>query len=106
MQVRHILSGKGAEIVTARPDSTIAEAAKLLKDKNIGAIVVTTEDGGIAGILSERDIVRGLPDHGADLLTTQSVQRKSRDRRVSAKAVLKCRSRGSKNQYLLVHDRI
>ena len=68
MQVRHILSGKGAEIVTARPDSTIAEAAKLLKEKNIGAIVVTTEGGGIAGILSERDIVRGLPEHGADLL--------------------------------------
>ena len=68
MQVRHIVSAKGAEVATIRPEATIAEAAKLLKEKNIGAIVITTDDGRIAGILSERDVVRGLPEHGADLL--------------------------------------
>ncbi|MDJ0945409.1 MAG: CBS domain-containing protein [Kiloniellales bacterium] len=68
MLVRHIVSVSGAGVATARPDATIADAAKLLKERNIGALVVTTEDGRLAGILSERDLVRGLPDHGADLL--------------------------------------
>ena len=68
MLVRHIVSVSGADVATARPDSTIADAAKLLKERNVGALVITTEDGRLAGILSERDLVRGLPDHGADLL--------------------------------------
>ncbi len=68
MLVRHIVSVSGAGVATARPDSTIADAARLLKERNVGALVITTEDGRLAGILSERDLVRGLPDHGADLL--------------------------------------
>ena len=68
MLVRHIVSVNGADVATVRPDATIADAAKLLKERNIGALVVTTEDGRLAGILSERDLVRGLPEHGADLL--------------------------------------
>ena len=68
MLVRHIVSVNGADVATARPDATIADAARLLKERNIGALVVITEDGRLAGILSERDLVRGLPDHGADLL--------------------------------------
>ena len=68
MLVRHIVSVNGADVATVRPDATIADAAKLLKERNIGALVVTSEDGRLAGILSERDLVRGLPEHGADLL--------------------------------------
>lgn len=68
MLVRHIVSVSGADVATTRPDATIADAAKLLKERNVGALVITTEDGRLAGILSERDLVRGLPDHGADLL--------------------------------------
>ena len=68
MQVRHILSGKGGNIVTARPDSTIAEAAKLLKEKNIGAIVITDARQSVVGIISERDIVRALANNGASIL--------------------------------------
>ena len=68
MLVRHIVSVSGADVATARPDATIADAAKLLKERNVGALVIMTEDGQLAGILSERDLVRGLPDHGADLL--------------------------------------
>ena len=56
-------------MVTTRPDATIAEVAKLLKAKRIGAVVVTDADGGLCGIISERDLARGLADHGADLLT-------------------------------------
>ena len=79
MLVRHIVSVSGAEVATARPDATIADAAKLLKERNIGALVITTEDGQLAGILSERDLVRGLPDHGADLLALKVKDRMTAD---------------------------
>lgn len=68
MQVGQVIAQKELDIVTTRPDASIAEAAALLKDKNIGAVVVTETDGSISGILSERDIVRALPDHGGKLL--------------------------------------
>ncbi len=68
MQVRQVIAQKELDVVTTRPEASIAEAAALLKEKNIGAVVVTKSDGAISGILSERDIVRGLPDHGGKLL--------------------------------------
>ncbi len=79
MLVRHIVSVNGADVATVRPDATIADAAKLLKERNIGALVVTTEDGRLAGILSERDLVRGLPEHGADLLALKVKDRMTAD---------------------------
>ena len=47
MLVRHIVSVNGADVATARPDTTIADAAKVLRDRNIGALVITTDDGGL-----------------------------------------------------------
>jgi CBS domain-containing protein len=69
MLIAQILAGKSPDVVTTRPDATIAEVAKLLKAKRIGAVVVTDADGGLCGIISERDLARGLADHGAGLLT-------------------------------------
>jgi CBS domain-containing protein len=68
MKVREILGSKGSEVATIRPDSTISMAASLLKLKKIGALVVSEDGNDVAGILSERDIVRGLVDSGRDLL--------------------------------------
>ena len=68
MQVRQVIAQKELDVVTTRPEASIAEAAALLEEKNIGAVVVTLPDGAISGILSERDIVRGLPVHGGNLL--------------------------------------
>lgn len=68
MKVREILGGKGSEVATIRPDSTISMAASLLKLKKIGALVVSEDGKGVAGILSERDIVRGLVDNGRELM--------------------------------------
>jgi CBS domain-containing protein len=68
MLIGQILAGKGRDVVTTRPDATIAEVAGLLKAKRIGAVVVTDADGALCGILSERDLARGLADHGAALL--------------------------------------
>jgi CBS domain-containing protein len=68
MLIAQILAGKGHEVVSTRPDATIAEVAGLLKAERIGAVVVTSEAGELCGIISERDLARGLADHGADLL--------------------------------------
>ena len=68
MQVARILKAKGGRVVTAKPEATIAEVARTLKAERIGAIVIAGDDGKVAGIISERDIVRALPEHGAELL--------------------------------------
>ena len=68
MKVQAMLDAKGSEVATTRPDATIATAIDILKQEGIGALVVTDSGGGLAGIISERDIVRGLVDHGGDLL--------------------------------------
>ncbi len=61
MNVMHILKLKGSGAVeTVRPDATVASAAATLSKRRIGALVVTLPAGGIAGIISERDIVRAL----------------------------------------------
>ena len=67
MQVANILKVKGDDVISVAPDTNIVEVAKILKSKRIGAILVM-EGGSIAGIISERDIVRGLPDYGEKIL--------------------------------------
>jgi CBS domain-containing protein len=68
MLIAQILAGKGGEVVSTRADATIAEVASLLKARRIGAVVVTDAAGDLRGIISERDLARGLADHGAKLL--------------------------------------
>ena len=68
MKVSDILSAKGSEVATLRPDSTVSTAANLLKLKKIGALVVSEDERKVSGILSERDIVRALVDHGEEIM--------------------------------------
>lgn len=56
------LEGKGREVFSVAPEDTIGTAVEVLRDKRIGAVVVTDETGALCGILSERDIVRKLAD--------------------------------------------
>jgi CBS domain-containing protein len=60
MRISEILNIKGDDVVTISPDATVAELVDLLGKYNIGAVVVSTGDRVVAGIVSERDIVRGL----------------------------------------------
>jgi len=69
MNVDAILRVKGDAVVIIAPAATIADAIELLREKRIGAVVVTSDGKAPQGILSERDIVRGLGAHGAALLT-------------------------------------
>ncbi len=69
MTVKHILDEKGREVVTVSPSMGTADAVRFLADNKIGAVVVTGAGGKIAGILSERDIVRAVASRGADALS-------------------------------------
>jgi CBS domain-containing protein len=70
MNVDAILKVKGDAVVTIRPTATIAEAVALLCQKRIGALVVSANGTEPQGILSERDIVRGLGTQGTALLAS------------------------------------
>ena len=68
MTVKTILAAKGGDIVTIEPTANLAAAVRLLAERRIGALLVLGADRRIAGILSERDIVRVLAQHGASVL--------------------------------------
>jgi CBS domain-containing protein len=68
MIVARILAAKGRDVVTTEPQRTLAEAATLLTARKIGAAVVADAQGGILGMLSERDIVRAVGKRGAAAL--------------------------------------
>ncbi|MDO9411660.1 MAG: CBS domain-containing protein [Pseudolabrys sp.] len=69
MNVKAILAAKGGDIYSIEPNATLAAAAKLLSTHRIGAVVILGAGGRLAGILSERDIVRAVSEFGADALT-------------------------------------
>ena len=60
MRINEILHGKGAEVVTITPESTVRELVALLSQHNIGALVVSEDGTTVSGIVSERDVVRSL----------------------------------------------
>jgi CBS domain-containing protein len=68
MKVREILETKGRRVVTIRPDATIATAVHRLALERIGALVVSEDGTSVAGILSERDIVRALAQEGGEIM--------------------------------------
>jgi CBS domain-containing protein len=68
MQVTEILREKGREIVALSSEATLLEAARLLAHKRIGAVVVRDASGALAGILSERDVVRAMAEESASAL--------------------------------------
>jgi CBS domain-containing protein len=69
MTVAKILKSKGSdEVVTVKPGSTVAEAARVLSDRRIGSVVVSPDGRVALGILSERDIVREIGKRGPGCL--------------------------------------
>jgi CBS domain-containing protein len=69
MRIRDIVRNKGDAVATVRPDATVRELLATLAEHNIGAAVVSADDMTIAGIASERDVVRHLHTRGSDLLS-------------------------------------
>jgi CBS domain-containing protein len=63
MNIENVLMQKGRDVATIGPEASIKRAADWLRAKNIGALVVTS-DNAVLGIISERDIVRAFSKHG------------------------------------------
>ena len=70
MKISDILRHKGTDVATIGADGAVTDLLDVLASHGIGALVVTGSSG-IAGIVSERDIVRALADRGASVLTAQ-----------------------------------
>ena len=68
MNVVAILKTKGRAVTTARPDTPVRDVAAKLANKRIGAIVIVGDAGRVAGIISERDLVRVIAEQGPDAL--------------------------------------
>lgn len=68
MKVETILQRKGRDVVTISPDTTVAEAVSVVCKRRIGAVIVVGGDGGVQGIFSERDLIMGINDSGAEIL--------------------------------------
>ena len=68
MDVESILTVKGREVSTVRPDVTLGEAAKRMWNERVGALVVSEDGAGVLGIVSERDVAHRVAEHGAAAL--------------------------------------
>lgn len=64
MTIGEILRGKGPGVVAVGPSEQLAHVARKLAEHRIGAVLVRSEDGAVLGILSERDVVRAIAEHG------------------------------------------
>lgn len=79
MKVAQLLGAKGREVSTISQERSISDAVALLKERGIGALVVTGPQPPLAGILSERDVVRALATRGADALSLTVSELMSRE---------------------------
>lgn len=68
MKISDVLRTKGTDVVTVTPESTVGELLARLAEHRIGAVVVSSGEGVIDGIVSERDVVRHLHSDGVGVL--------------------------------------
>jgi len=68
MKISDVLRSKGGDVVTASPDDSVTDLLTLLAEHRIGAVVVSSGDGTVDGIVSERDVVRHLQRSGTGVL--------------------------------------
>ena len=68
MTVRRILKRKGTYAATVLPDARISEIIEALESEDVGALVVSADGEHVDGIISERDVVRGLQVLGSEIL--------------------------------------
>ena len=62
-KVSAVLEHKGHKVITVAPRDTIASLVKVLSENRIGAAPVVNEEGHLVGIISERDVIRGMAQH-------------------------------------------
>ena len=69
MHVEGLLRNKGDAVTTVPSTTTVGDVVTVLAEHRIGALVVSDDGSGVVGIVSERDVVRALAEHGDDLLS-------------------------------------
>ena len=74
MKVEAILQTKGSRVATVAPETPIATVLYMLRRERIGAMPVSSDGNEVMGIVSERDIVWGLAEHGTEILDWQAVR--------------------------------
>lgn len=79
MNVKTILAAKGHDVVLVEPQMTLFEAAQVMTENRVGAVVVLGSEHRIVGILSERDIVRAIARRGAKALDEEVLQVMTRE---------------------------
>ena len=73
MTVGSVLKNKNASsIISVAPTATMLEIAEIISTRRIGAVLVLDQAGEVAGIVSERDVAKGLANHGAKILEMQA----------------------------------
>ncbi len=83
MRIRDVLQKKGTDVYTVGPEETVPAIVDMLNERRIGALVVLAADGEVAGIVTERDVLRNygrcvgagedLPVKVADIMTTELI---------------------------------
>jgi len=84
MKVAAILENKGDRVATIEEGMSVRDVVAKLREEKVGALVVTPDGTTVAGILSERDVVRGLADSGPALLDKTAGDLMTRDVKVCA----------------------
>lgn len=79
MFVSDILSRKGGLVYTVTPGTSVGQISQQLSVRRIGSVLVLDEEGGVTGIVSERDLVRAVASHGAAALELEARQVMTRD---------------------------
>lgn len=86
MLVQQILKGKGdGPVVTITPATLVSDAARILAERRIGGLIVSSDGKAVEGILSERDIVRSLAVRGAGCLNEKIEEMMTRNPVCAAK---------------------
>ena len=98
MRISEVLGGKtggsSGAVVTVSPDATVRELVGLLAEHNIGALVVSRDGSAVDGIVSERDVVRRLPDDASVLDAAVST--------IMSREVRTCTGRDTVNDLMLL----
>jgi CBS domain-containing protein len=79
MFVSDILAQKGGLVFTVTPGTSVAQLSQQLSTRRIGSVLVLDGEGSVAGIVSERDLVRALASHGAKAMELEARQVMTRD---------------------------
>jgi CBS domain-containing protein len=79
MFVSDILSQKGGQVFSVAPDTSVGEISQQLSTRRIGSVLVVDGEGTVAGIVSERDLVRALARHGAVAMEREARQVMTRE---------------------------